>query len=201
MKISKLTPRGFCKGVTYAIHVINKAIENKDLKRPIYILGNIVHNKNIVQTFKSKGIITLEGPSRVSMLEKIKEGTVIFTAHGVSDEVRDLASKKGLDVIDATCKDVTRTHNLIKDKLNEGYKVLFYGKLNHPETEGVLGIGREITLIEDNTNINILPVSSDKMIITNQTTMSYLDLIKKYEELKKVYPQLELMDEVCSATR
>src|SRR5690606_22251317 len=133
--------------------------------------------------------------------EKINEGTIIFTAHGVSDEVRNLAKEKSLDIIDATCKDVTKTHNLIKEKLHEGYKVLFYGKLNHPETEGVLGISKEIILIEDNTNINTLPSYYDKMIITNQTTMSYLDLIKKYEELKTIYPQLELMDEVCNATR
>ena len=201
MEITKLTPRGFCKGVVAAIHIINKALENNNLKKPIFMLGNIVHNKNIVKAFKEKGIITLDGPSRLKMLEDINEGTIIFTAHGVSDRVRELAIKKGLDVIDATCRDVTKTHDLIKEKLSEGYLVLFYGKENHPETEGALGISDNIILIQDDTNPEDLPIYKDKMIITNQTTMSYLDLITCYERLKTVFPQLELMDEVCGATR
>lgn len=201
MEITKLTPRGFCKGVVGAIHIINKALENDNLKKPIYMLGNIVHNKNIVQAFENKGIIILDGDSRVEMLKGINKGTIIFTAHGVSDEVKKLAKSKGLDIIDATCKDVTKTHNLIKEKLNEGYLVLFYGKSKHPETEGVLGISDKIVLIEDQTDLSTLPIYNEKMIITNQTTMSYLDLINCYEKLKNIYPQLELMDEVCSATR
>lgn len=201
MEITKLTPRGFCKGVVSAIHIINKALENENLKKPIFMLGNIVHNKNIVNAFKEKGITILDGPSRLKMLEDISYGTIIFTAHGVSDKVRQLAAKKGLDIIDATCRDVNRTHDLVKDKLNEGYTILFYGKTNHPETEGVLGISDEIILIEDNTNIDDLPTITNKMIITNQTTMSYLDLINIHEKLKLKYPQLELMNEVCSATR
>lgn len=201
MKITKLTPRGFCKGVAGAINIINKALQNDDLKRPIYMLGNIVHNKNIVRAFEDQGIIILDGDSRLNMLENINEGTIIFTAHGVSDEVRKLASNKGLDIVDATCRDVKRTHDLIKEKLNEGYLVLFYGKQDHPETEGVLGISKDIVLVYDKMDISTIPLHDGKIIITNQTTMSYLDLIKFYELLKKYYPKLELMDEVCSATR
>lgn len=201
MKITKLTPRGFCKGVVFAIQTINKALNDTNLKRPLYMLGNIVHNKNIVEAFKEKGIIILDGPSRLKMLEDINEGTIIFTAHGVSDEVRALAKSKGLDIIDATCKDVLKTHNLIKEKLLEGYLVLFYGKPNHPETEGILGIDPSIILVDDNTNPLALPKHFGKIILTSQTTMSYLDLLKYYEQLKFVYPQLKLMDEICSATR
>ena len=201
MKITKLTPRGFCKGVAGAINIINKALQNDDLKRPIYMLGNIVHNINIVRAFEDQGIIILDGDSRLNMLENINEGTIIFTAYGVSDEVRKLASNKGLDIVDATCRDVKRTHDLIKEKLNEGYLVLFYGKQDHPETEGVLGISKDIVLVYDKMDISTIPLHDGKIIITNQTTMSYLDLIKFYELLKKYYPKLELMDEVCSATR
>jgi 4-hydroxy-3-methylbut-2-enyl diphosphate reductase len=201
MDIIKLTPRGFCKGVVRAIHIINKALENDNLKKPIYMLGNIVHNKNIVKAFEEKGIIILDGSSREEMLKKINEGTIIFTAHGVSDKIRDLALNKNLDIIDATCIDVTKTHDLIKEKLKEGYTVLFYGKSNHPETEGILGISDEIILIEEATDLSFLPPIKNKMIITNQTTMSYLELINVYEKLKVIYPQLELMNEVCSATR
>lgn len=201
MKVTKLTPRGFCKGVVNAIHIINKALEDENLKRPFYMLGNIVHNKNIVNAFKEKGVIILDGPSRVKMLEDITSGTVIFTAHGVSDKVRKISEAKGLDIIDATCKDVRRTHDLIKDFIDLGYTVLFYGKQNHPETEGVLGISPKIILIEDYFDLDSLPNINNQMIITNQTTMSYLSLIMIYEKLLTKYPQLELMDEICSATR
>lgn len=201
MKVTKLTPRGFCKGVVNAIHIINKALEDENLKRPFYMLGNIVHNKNIVNAFKEKGVIILDGPSRVKMLENITSGTVIFTAHGVSDKVRKISEAKGLDIIDATCKDVRRTHDLIKDFIDLGYTVLFYGKQNHPETEGVLGISPKIILIEDYFDLDSLPNINNQMIITNQTTMSYLNLITVYEKLLTKYPQLELMDEICSATR
>lgn len=201
MEITKLTPRGFCKGVVNAIHIINKALENNTYKKPIYMLGNIVHNKNVVEAFKSKGIIILDGESRVEMLKKINEGTVIFTAHGVSDEVRNIATMKGLDIVDATCKDVKKTHDVIKEKLLEGYLLLFYGKENHPETEGIIGISDEIILITDKTDLSTLPKYSGKIIITNQTTMSFLDVIKIYNKLKEIYPQLELVDEICNATR
>lgn len=201
MEITKLTPRGFCKGVVNAIHIINKTLENNTYKKPIYMLGNIVHNKNVVEAFKSKGIIILDGESRVEMLKKINEGTVIFTAHGVSDEVRNIATMKGLDIIDATCKDVKKTHDVIKEKLLEGYLLLFYGKENHPETEGIIGISDEIILITDKTDLSTLPKYSGKIIITNQTTMSFLDVIKIYNKLKEIYPQLELVDEICNATR
>lgn len=201
MKITKLTPQGFCKGVTKAIYIINKALEDENIQKPIYMLGNIVHNKNIVKAFENKGIIILDGESRLKMLDHINQGTVIFTAHGVSEAVKEKAIKKGLNIIDATCRDVKRTHQIIKDKLSEGYHILFYGKEGHPETEGVLGLSKQITLVNKNTSIEQLPFYSGKMILTNQTTMSYHDVIEYYEILKNKYPQLELLEEVCSATR
>lgn len=201
MEIIKINPQGFCKGVTKAIYMINKALNDENVKRPIYMLGNIVHNQNIVQAFKNKGIIILNGNSRLDMLDQIKEGTVIFTAHGVSDAVKRKAVEKGLDIIDATCRDVEKTHQIIKQKLDEGYKVLFYGKENHPETEGVIGLSDEIIVVNDNTNINNLEDYFGKMILTTQTTMSYLDVLHFYDLLKEKYPQIILLEEVCSATR
>lgn len=200
MDITKLYPRGFCGGVVRAISLINKALDEDTLKKPIYMLGNIVHNKNVVNAFKERGIIILDGPSRVDMLKEITTGSVIFTAHGVSDEVREVAEAKGLQVLDATCRDVARTHNLIKEYLDKGYQVLFYGKENHPETEGILGISKNVFLVNEKTNLLNIPISS-KMIITNQTTMSYLNLVNLHSKLQLTIPQLELMDEICSATR
>ncbi|MCK9536058.1 MAG: 4-hydroxy-3-methylbut-2-enyl diphosphate reductase [Bacilli bacterium] len=201
MKIIKIKPQGFCKGVIYAINIVEKTLNDKNVKKPIYMLGNIVHNKNIVNSFRKKGIIVLEGQSREEMIEQVQSGTVIITAHGACNKIKTRAKEKGLTVIDATCRNVDRTHQLIKDKLDNGYIVYYYGKEKHPETEGVLGISSDITLITENTDLTLIPKNKGKAFLTNQTTMSYFDVYQIYEKLKQIIPKLELGEEVCSATR
>ncbi|MFP3359478.1 4-hydroxy-3-methylbut-2-enyl diphosphate reductase, partial [Planococcus sp. SIMBA_143] len=118
-------------------------------------------------------IITLDGPNRMEILKKVESGTVIFTAHGVSPQVRELAEEKGLTVLDATCPDVTVTHDLIREKQQEGYHVIYIGKKGHPEPEGAMGIAPEIVhLVEKPEEVDDLQINSEKIIITNQTTMS-----------------------------
>ncbi|MGQ0452930.1 hypothetical protein ACT4UM_08950, partial [Bacillus sp. SS-TM] len=149
MKIVKISPRGYCYGVVDAMVIARNAALDKSLPRPIYILGMIVHNKHVTDAFEEDGIITLDGPSRLEILDKIDSGTVIFTAHGVSPEVKQRAKEKGLTTIDATCPDVTKTHDLIEAKKAEGYHVIYIGKKNHPEPEGAVGIAPDIVhLIE-----------------------------------------------------
>ena len=108
MKVLKISPRGYCYGVVDAMIIARNAALDKSLPRPIYILGMIVHNKHVTDAFEEDGIITLDGENRLEILEKVETGTVIFTAHGVSPEVRELARRKGLVSIDATCPDVYR---------------------------------------------------------------------------------------------
>lgn len=88
-------PRGYCYGVVDAMVLAREAAKNLDLPRPIYILGMIVHNRHVVEAFEEDGIITLDGKNRLELLEDVDEGTVIFTAHGVSPEVRQRAREKG----------------------------------------------------------------------------------------------------------
>jgi 4-hydroxy-3-methylbut-2-enyl diphosphate reductase len=202
MEIIKIKPQGLCMGVAKAINMIQKTIQDESIPRPIYMLGNVVHNKHIISAFQNQNIIVLEGPNRLQMLESITSGTVIFTAHGVSQDVKRLAKEKGLFVVDATCKDVTKTHRLIQEKIDAGYQVYFYGVKNHPETEGVLGISKDIVLVTENTNLNEIFIHPDKKnVLTTQTTMSYLDVIAFHKRLKAIIPNLELVEEVCNATR
>lgn len=202
MKVLKITPRGYCYGVVDAMIIARNAALDKTLPRPIYILGMIVHNKHVTDAFEEDGIITLDGKNRLEILEKADKGTVIFTAHGVSPAVRELAKRKGLVSIDATCPDVTVTHDLIAEKTAEGYDIIYIGKRYHPEPEGAMGVAPDkVHLIETPEDIESLNVDNDKLLVTNQTTMSQWDVAHLMEALKEKYPHIEQHKEICLATQ
>lgn len=202
MKVIKISPRGYCHGVVDAMVIARNAALDKSLPRPIHILGMIVHNRHVTEAFAKEGIITLDGKNRKEILEKIDKGTVIFTAHGISPEVRELAKKKGLVTIDATCPDVTRTHDLIREKAGQGYDIIYIGKKGHPEPEGAVGVAPDVVhLIETEEDIENLEVDNDKIIVTNQTTMSQWDVAHIMEKVKKKFPHAEIYNEICKATQ
>ncbi|NYF24565.1 4-hydroxy-3-methylbut-2-enyl diphosphate reductase [Sporosarcina sp. JAI121] len=202
MKVLKITPRGYCYGVVDAMIIARNAALDKTLPRPIYILGMIVHNKHVTDAFEEDGIITLDGENRLEILEQVETGTVIFTAHGVSPEVRELAKRKGLVSIDATCPDVTVTHDLIKEKTSDGYDIIYIGKQNHPEPEGAIGVApHAVHLIETIEDVEKLDVKNDKLLVTNQTTMSQWDVVHIMDALKEKYPHIGVHKEICLATQ
>ncbi|WP_053367164.1 4-hydroxy-3-methylbut-2-enyl diphosphate reductase [Bacillus sp. FJAT-27245] len=203
MKIIKISPRGYCYGVVDAMVIARNAALDKSLPRPIYILGMIVHNKHVTDAFAEEGIITLDGNNRREILEKVDKGTVIFTAHGISPEVRNLAKEKGLVSIDATCPDVTKTHELIREKEAEGFKIIYIGKKGHPEPEGAVGVAAPGTvfLVETSEDVDALEIGHDKIIVTNQTTMSQWDVAEIINRVKEKYPHAEVHREICMATQ
>lgn len=202
MKVIKINPRGYCYGVVDAMVIARNASLDKTLPRPIYILGMIVHNKHVTDAFEQEGIITLDGKNRKEIIEKVDKGTVIFTAHGVSPEVREIAKRKGLVAIDATCPDVTVTHDLIREKTAEGYEIIYIGKKGHPEPEGAIGVAPDkVHLVENVEDINNLTIQSDKLLVTNQTTMSQWDVEHLMNALKEKYPHIEQHKEICLATQ
>ncbi|KAE8559211.1 4-hydroxy-3-methylbut-2-enyl diphosphate reductase [Paenibacillus polymyxa] len=202
MEVLRISPRGYCYGVVDAMVLARQAARNLDLPRPIYILGMIVHNSHVTNSFEDEGIITLDGPNRMEILSQVESGTVIFTAHGVSPEVRKLARDKGLTTVDATCPDVTKTHDLIREKSAEGYQIIYIGKKNHPEPEGAIGIAPDhVHLIEKEEEIDSLTLSAGKILITNQTTMSQWDIKHIMKKLLEKYPGAEIHNEICLATQ
>lgn len=202
MEVIKISPRGYCYGVVDAMVLARQAAKNLDLPRPIYILGMIVHNSHVTNSFEDEGIITLDGPNRLEILNQVESGTIIFTAHGVSPEVRKIAREKGLTTVDATCPDVTKTHVLIKEKVAEGYDVVYIGKRGHPEPEGAIGVAPDrVHLIEKEEEIENLSIHSDKIVITNQTTMSQWDIKHIMKELLRKFPGAEVHNEICLATQ
>ncbi|MEH6904313.1 4-hydroxy-3-methylbut-2-enyl diphosphate reductase [Neobacillus drentensis] len=202
MQIIKISPRGYCYGVVDAMVIARNAALDKTLPRPIYILGMIVHNKHVTDAFEEEGIITLDGKNRKDILDKVESGTVIFTAHGISPEVRELAKKKGLVTIDATCPDVTRTHDLIEEKTKEGFQVIYIGKKGHPEPEGAVGVAPDMVhLVETPLDVEALTIDCDKLLVTNQTTMSQWDVADTMKKVQEKYPHAEVYNEICHATQ
>lgn len=202
MEIVKISPRGYCYGVVDAMVIALQTVKNLEMPRPIYILGMIVHNAHVTEAFEKEGVITLDGANRLDILEQITEGTVIFTAHGVSPEVRERARAKGLAVVDATCPDVTKTHDLIREKTAEGYHIIYIGKKGHPEPEGAIGVAPDLVhLIEREEEIELLAVPEGKIIITNQTTMSQWDIRHIMQRLQEKFPHAEIHNEICLATQ
>lgn len=202
MKVKKISPRGYCYGVVDAMVIARNAALDTSLPRPIYILGMIVHNKHVTDAFEEDGIITLDGPNRLEILRQVESGTVIFTAHGVSPQVRELAKQKGLVSIDATCPDVTVTHDLIAEKTVEGYDILYIGKKGHPEPEGAIGVAPDhVHLIEKLEDVDNLTLTNEKLLVTNQTTMSQWDVVKLMDALKAKFPTIEVHKEICLATQ
>ncbi|GEN52048.1 MULTISPECIES: 4-hydroxy-3-methylbut-2-enyl diphosphate reductase [Halobacillus] len=202
MEVIKIAPRGYCYGVVDAMVIARNAAKDPNLPRPIYILGMIVHNSHVTEAFKEEGIITVDGKNRSDMLEGIHDGTVIFTAHGVSPLIKERAKEKGLTVLDATCPDVTNTHNLIRKKVAEGFEVIYVGKKGHPEPEGAMGVAPgKVHLVQTEEDVEELDLDHDKLMITNQTTMSQWDVYDVMEKAKEKFPQLEKQQEICMATQ
>ncbi|MGE7905458.1 4-hydroxy-3-methylbut-2-enyl diphosphate reductase [Peribacillus sp. NPDC094092] len=202
MKVIKISPRGYCYGVVDAMVIARNAALDKTLPRPIYILGMIVHNKHVTDAFEEEGIITLDGSNRNDIIEQVDSGTVIFTAHGVSPEIRKIAEKKGLVTLDATCPDVTATHDLIREKQAEGYQIIYIGKKGHPEPEGAVGVAPDVVhLVQKDEDVEALTLDSDKIIVTNQTTMSQWDVLDIMDKVKEKFPHAEVHKEICLATQ
>ncbi|MGB3101657.1 MAG: 4-hydroxy-3-methylbut-2-enyl diphosphate reductase [Psychrobacillus psychrotolerans] len=202
MLVQKISPRGYCYGVVDAMVIARNAALDTSLPRPIYILGMIVHNKHVTDAFEMDGIITLDGENRLDILSKVDTGTVIFTAHGVSPEVKELARQKGLVSIDATCPDVTVTHDLIREKTAEGYDIIYIGKKGHPEPEGAIGVAPDkVHLVQSLEDIENLTIKTDKLLVTNQTTMSQWDVVDLMKKLEEKFSHIEVHKEICLATQ
>ena len=113
MEVVKITPRGYCHGVVDAFRIAKRVRE--ETTGPVHMLGMLVHNTHATDDLQAQGIALVDPPDRLAGLEQIKDGTVIFTAHGVSPQVKQRAAELGLNAIDATCSDVVRTHELVAD--------------------------------------------------------------------------------------
>ena len=200
MEVVRITPRGYCHGVVEAIRIARR--EASESSGPVTMLGYLVHNTHVTDELTEEGVGLADGLDRLAALDSVDQGTVIFTAHGVSPAVREKAAARGLRAVDATCSDVTRTHVLVKDLAHRGYEVVYIGQLGHPEPEGVLGeIPGRIHMVSNSADIDRLELSSERIAVTCQTTLSVWDTEDLIERLRQRYPDIEVHNEICRATQ
>src|SRR4030081_3442178 len=200
MEVLKITPRGYCHGVVDAFRIAKRVRE--ETNGPVHMLGMLVHNTHVTDDLQQQGIALVDQPDRLSGLSHIKEGTVIFTAHGVSPQLKQRAVELGLKPVDATCSDVVRTHELVADLATKGYEVVYIGRKGHPEPEGVMGEAPgKVHLVQDPEDIDALDLRGDRIAVTCQTTLSVWDTEDLIGRVKARYPQAEVHNEICRATQ
>lgn len=201
MEVVKITPRGYCHGVVEAIRALRIASEEHP-GEPVAMLGYLVHNEHVTREFSDRGVRLVDAPSRLEALDMVDSGTVVLTAHGVSPEVKQRAHDKGLNVVDATCTDVIRTHDLVRRLSSEGYDIVYIGRSGHPEPEGVLGEApTKLHLVETVDDVDLLEITNERLAVTTQTTLSMWDTKAIIERLRERFPQIEVHNEICNATQ
>lgn len=201
MEIKLATPRGFCAGVDRAIEIVEQAI--KQLGAPIYVRHEIVHNDFVVKNLRNQGAIFVD-----ELTEVPPGATVIFSAHGVSQAIKNEARERGVKVIDATCPLVTKVHMQVIRYSRLGYECILIGHKGHPEVEGTLGQYQSqeggIYLIEDEHDIDSLHIKNpERLVYATQTTLSVDDTSRVIAALKKRFPHITgpKKDDICYATQ
>ncbi|HAT39603.1 4-hydroxy-3-methylbut-2-enyl diphosphate reductase [Polynucleobacter necessarius] len=191
-------PRGFCAGVDRAINIVNEALIR--FGAPIYVRHEIVHNAYVVNELRGKGAVFVE-----DLQEVPKGGIVVFSAHGVSQEVRKNAEARGLRIYDATCPLVTKVHLEVIKMCKDDFTVLMIGHAGHPEVEGTMGQVKEgVFLIENIEDIDSLPFFFDERIaFVTQTTLSVDETKEIAEALAKKFPNIvqSRKQDICYATQ
>ena len=202
MQIKLANPRGFCAGVDRAIEIVNRALEV--FGPPIYVRHEVVHNKFVVEDLRNRGAIFVEELDQVP-----DDVIVIFSAHGVSQAVRQEAAGRGLKVFDATCPLVTKVHIEVAKYSRDGRECILIGHEGHPEVEGTMGQydpsnGGAIYLVEDEEDVAKLQVRDpDHLAFVTQTTLSMDDTSRVIDALRARFPNIggPRKDDICYATQ
>ncbi|MDR1485834.1 MAG: 4-hydroxy-3-methylbut-2-enyl diphosphate reductase [Planctomycetaceae bacterium] len=198
MHILLANPRGFCAGVNMAIKTLEAAIIRFGL--PLYVYHEIVHNRWVVDDFRSRGV------KFVSTIDEVPDGSrLMFSAHGVAPEIRVKASQKNIETIDATCPLVARVHREVLRYAADKYKIILIGHNGHDEVIGTMNEAPEsIILVEHESDVcNLCLNESEKLVVLTQTTLSVTETQLMIELLRKKFPQIisETNANICYATQ
>ena len=198
MEVIVAKTAGFCFGVERAVNQVYDQIKHGS--GPIYTLGPIIHNEEVVRDLEEKGVKVLNSENEISALT---EGTVIIRSHGVGKHIYDMLKAQGVQIVDATCPFVKKIHRIVQEQNLQGRRVIIIGDETHPEVEGIKGWGDARTMVVKNEEqMEKLPsFTGEKLCIVSQTTFNYnkfKDLVEKFE--KKGYDIL-VLNTICNATQ
>lgn len=202
MQVKLANPRGFCAGVDRAIEIVERALDT--FQQPIYVRHEVVHNKHVVDDLRARGVVFVDELSEVP-----DDAIVIFSAHGVSQAVRQEADARKLKVFDATCPLVTKVHFEVTHYSRLGEECILIGHAGHQEVEGTLGqydesAGGKMYLVEDLDDVNTLQVKNpDLLAYVTQTTLSVDDTAAIIDALRQRFPNIRgpRKDDICYATQ
>jgi small subunit ribosomal protein S1 len=191
---------GFCDGVKRAYEIVT-ALADKDIKRPVFVLGSLVHNQDVVDRIEKMGIKKI-GLEEFRDSKKGEIGTIIVTAHGIGPWLYEHARKNEVDVIDTTCPKVIKVQRLAKYFAGKGATVVLVGDREHKEVKGIdQWSGGKSFIVSSETDIEDLSIEpSEKVILLSQTTQNQDNVRIIYEKLKSKFPDVEMIDTVCSTT-
>lgn len=190
-------PRGFCAGVDRAIAIVEEAL--KRFGPPVYVRHEVVHNRHVVDGLKARGAVFVE-----TLADVPDDAVVIFSAHGVSQAVREEAAARGLKVLDATCPLVTKVHLEVQRLYRAGYQIVMIGHAGHPEVEGTMGqVPDRVWLVENERDVANLPELGDRVAFVTQTTLSVDDARRIVAALTARIPHIvgPKKDDICYATQ
>jgi 4-hydroxy-3-methylbut-2-enyl diphosphate reductase len=197
MKIILANPRGFCAGVNMAIDVVDQVLQLKG--PPVYVYHEIVHNRHVVDDFRARGVTFIDH------IDEVPEGgVVVYSAHGISPDIRNQAKGRKLQEVDATCPLVTKVHLEVLRFAKEGYTIVFIGHRKHDEAVGTVGEAPEsIVVVESPEEVERLQVPDpEKVAYVTQTTLSMYDAYRIIAALKQKFPNIKAppKEDICYAT-
>jgi 4-hydroxy-3-methylbut-2-enyl diphosphate reductase len=197
-KVLVASPRGFCAGVSYAIDIVDRVLD--EFGPPVYVRHEIVHNRHVVDDLRARGAHFVEDLSTVP-----QQSLLIFSAHGVSPAVRDEARRRDLRIIDATCPLVTKVHLEVLRFAREDYDIVLIGHRGHVEVDGTLGHAPDkIHLVETVADVEDIELRNpDRVAVVTQTTLSVDDTREIVEAVRRRFPAVRTpsKDDICYATQ
>ena len=198
MEIIRAETAGFCFGVKRAVDTVYEQVEN--CGGPIYTLGPIIHNEEVVRDMESRGVAVLRSEDELDRLDK---GTVIIRSHGIAKRVYDKLEEKGLRIVDATCPFVKKIHNIVEKESASGNFIVIIGNPDHPEVQGIRGwAGKDAAVIQNTEDAEkFIPEKNRKICIVSQTTFNYNKFQDLVEIIKKKSYDVSVLNTICNATR
>jgi len=191
MKITIAKSNGFCKGVQRAVDTV---LSLKD--KPVYVLGELIHNEGVLQMLKEKGVITLESP------DSVKDGdTLVIRSHGVGKAILQDLERKNVKVVNLTCPFVIKTQKIVEEYYNKDYQIIIFGKKNHPEVVGLNGWCDNTAIVFENENADFSLVKAEKICVVAQTTVSKEKFAEFLKKIDNSYAKtVEIFETICYTT-